>query len=796
MDKLITDLRGALRMLWKSPGFAVIAIATLAVGIGGNAVMFSILRGVLLQPLAYPAPDQIVQVWVTHPVRGQQAVLSPYNIEDWAAQSKTLDSLAGYGFEKPALLGRSAPVRITAVEVMGLFFETFRTSALMGRTLTAAEEEQRARVGVLSYSAWQRLFAADPEVVGKSITLDSGPVTIVGVMPAAFTYPYSGTDLWTPPSTDWLARGRNSGFLFGVGRVRDGVSLPTAQAEANAIAARLRAEYPGPNRDVGFRIVRLQDQIVGRSGNMLIMLMAAVVMVLLIACTNVISLLLTRANARRREMATRAALGASRLRLARQVLTESCVLAVAGGTCGLALGYGALRLLITSFPAAIPRLGNVRMDGTVLLFTLGVAVIAGLLFGLAPTLSFSPAQMIPALKEGGAQSGSGHRMLRRVLVGAELALSLALLISATLVLRSLWLLHRVDPGFATTTVLGMRLSLPEKQYPDFASRTAMYQRIIDRLRALPGVTSVGGTNDLPFSGSTTGTSFSIVGRPATDNQQNQHAGYRTIAGNYFQTMGIPLLRGRLIGDRDTAGSPRVTVIAQALARHYFREQDPLGQRLRVKNEVYEIVGVVGNVKHDRLTADTEPEIYLPDAQSHVPGWMSFVVGSSNPNALIPSVRAAVAEVAPEQPLYDLRTMDVRVEASFSSERLTALIIGAFAGVALLLAVIGVYGVFAFSVSQRTREIGIRMALGADAGRVLAMFLGESTTIAAAAAVAGVAIAALSSRLLRGMLFEVKPVNLPVYIASAAALVLVALAGSYIPARRAARVEPTVALRCA
>ncbi|HEY6272904.1 MAG TPA: ABC transporter permease, partial [Terriglobales bacterium] len=500
-------------MLRRSPGFSAIAVATLAVGIGGNAVMFSILRGVLLQPLAYPGSAQIVQVWLSHPQRGQHEVFSPYNINDWAAQAQTLDSLAGYGFEEPALLGRSVPVRMTDVEVMGRFFETFRTTPVMGRTLTPGEEEQRAAVAVLSYSAWQRLFAADPEIVGKKITLDRGPLTIVGVMPPTFTFPYSGTDLWTPPSTDWLARGRNSGFLFGIGRMRDGASLEAAQAEADAIAVRLRTEYPGPNRGVGFRMVRLQDQIVGGWASRLIMLTVAVGIVLLIACTNLASLLLTRANGRRREMATRAALGASRARLARQVLTESGVLAIVGGASGLLLGYGVLRLLVNSFPAAIPRLGNVRMDASVLLFTLSATILAGLLFGTAPAFSFSPSQIIPALKQGGVQSGGGHRALRRMLVGAELALSLALLGSATLVIRSLWLLHRVDPGFSTTTVLGMRLSLPDQQYPDFASRAAMYQRIVDRLRALPGVTSVGGTNDLPFSGSTTGTSFSIVGRP-------------------------------------------------------------------------------------------------------------------------------------------------------------------------------------------------------------------------------------------------------------------------------------------
>ena len=780
-------------MLRKSPGFAAVAVATLTVGIGGNVVVFSILRGVLLQPLPYPGSAQIMQVWVTDP-RGQQDVLSPYNIKDWAAQTQTLDSLAGYGFEEPALLGRGSAVRMDTVEVMGRFFETFRTRPLLGRIFTVEEEEERAPVGILSYSAWHQLFGADPEIVGKKITLDRGPLTIVGVMPPSFRFPYSGTALWTPPSTDWLARGRNSRFLFGVGRLRDGASLQTAQAEAEAIAARFRSEYPGANRDLGFRLVRLQDQIVGSWQSRLIMLTVAVGIVLLIACTNLASLLLTRANGRRREMATRSALGASRARLVRQVLTESSVLAIAGGAGGLLLGYCLLRLFLNSFPAAIPRLGNARMDPTVFLFTSMVAILAGLLFGLAPALSFSPSYLILALKEGGAHSGRGHSALRRVLVGAELALSLSLLVSATEVIRSLWLLDRVDPGFSTTTVLGMRLSLPEKQYPDFASRAAMYQRIVDRLRAVPGVTSVGGTNDLPFSGSTTATSFSIVGRPSTDNQQDQHAGYRTIAGDYFQTMGIPLLRGRFISADDTATSPHVAVIAQALAQHYFPGQEPLGQQLKVKDDTYQIIGVVGNVKHDRLTADTEPEIYLPDGQSHVPGWMSFVVATSTPGALVSNVRAAVAEVAPKQPLYDVRPMDVRVEASISSERLTAMIIGAFAGVALLLAVIGVYGMFAFSVAQRKQEIGIRMALGADAGNVLGMFLRESAVIAVAASTAGLALAGASSRLLRGILFGVKPLDLPLYLASAAALLLVAVAGSYIPARRAARVEPTIALK--
>jgi putative ABC transport system permease protein len=794
METLVQDFRYALRLLRKSPGFAVAAVLTLALGMSANTVMFSVLNTVLLRPLPYPNPDRLVQIWETDARRGDMHnVVSPYNFLDWRSQSQTFEQMATYEYSSVVLTGQKAPARLSALFVTASFFDVLKVSPLKGRAFLPDEDQPgKPRVAVLGYGAWQRHFGGDKDIVGKSVLLDDQSYSIVGVMPAGFGFPQEGTEVWCLPGFDLKGTGRSSHYLQSMGRLKPGVSLQQAQTEMNTIAGRLAATYHQPGD--GVRLVSLQNEIVGNARRSLLVLCAAVLAVLLIACANVAGLLLARAVGRQKEVAIRSALGGSHARLMQQFLAESVLLATLGGILGVALSYSAGRFVVAASQGAVPRLRDLQVDGRVLAFTAIACLLTGLAFGLAPALSALRIDLNSSLKESGASSQITDRLhLRSLFVVAEVALAMVLLVGGSLLAKTLWRLQHVDTGFRAANVLTFRFAVPPGKF-NSEQKGELYERIAEQLAVLPGVESVGATNDLPFGGSRSGSSFDIVGR-APDPQLPLDAGYRTVSPGYFHTMRIRLLQGREFSPHDNRDGVFVAVVNQTFAKKFFANEDPLGHRLKSHDHFYEIVGVVGDVKHEDLGAPSFPELYLCNLQAELPPWTFFAVRSrTEPNALIATVREAMKQIAPEEPIYSVYSMTRRLEAWMSPQKFNSLLLAIFAGLALVLAAIGIYGVIAYSVVQRTREIGIRMALGADRANVLRLILRQGARIGMLGLMIGTAAAYLSTRALSSMLYGVDPHDPLIFAAIAVSLFVVVVLASYIPARRATRVDPLIALR--
>jgi putative ABC transport system permease protein len=795
METLWQDFRYALRLLRKSPGFAVAAVLTLALGMSANTVMFSVLNTVLLRPLPYPQPDQLVQIWETDARRGDMhSVVSPYNFVDWRSQSRTFEQMATYEYNSVVLTGQKSPARLSTLFVTASFFDVLKVSPLKGRTFLPDEDQPgKARAVVLGYGAWQRHFGGDKDIVGKSVLLDDQSYSIVGVMPASVDLPGHRTDVWCLPGFDLKRTGRSSHYLQSMGRLKPGVSLQQAQTEIDTIAERLAATYHQSGR--GVRLVSLQDEIVGNAKRSLLVLWVAVLAVLLIACANVAGLLLARAVGRQKEVAIRSALGGSRARLMQQFLAESILLATLGGILGLALSYSAGRFVVAASQGAVPRLRDLQMDGRVLAFTAIACLLTGIAFGLAPALSALRIDLNSSLKESGAASQITDRLhLRSLFVVAEVALAMVLLVGGSLLAKTLWRLQHVDTGFKAENILTFRFTVPPKKFATSAQRSDLYERVAEQLAALPGVESVGATNDLPFGGSRSGSSFDIEGR-APDPQLPLDAGYRTVSPGYFSTMRIRLLQGREFSLHDNRDGVPVAVVNQAFVKKFFAIEDPLGHRLKSHDHLYEIVGVVGDVKHEDLGAPTSPELYLCYLQAELPPWTFFAVRSrTEPKALIATVREAMKQIAPEEPIQGVNTMTSLVEYWMSPQKFNSLLLAIFAGLALVLAAIGIYGVIAYSVVQRTREIGIRMALGADRANVLRLILRQGARIGMMGLLLGTAAAYLSTRALSSMLYGVDPHDPLIFAAIAISLFTVVVMASYLPARRATRVDPLIALR--
>jgi putative ABC transport system permease protein len=795
METLFHDFRYALRLLRKSPGFAVAAVLTLALGMSANTVMFSVLNTVLLRPLPYPQADRLVQIWETDARRGDMhGVVSPYNFLDWRSQSQTFEQMATYEYNSVVLTGQKAPARLSTLFVTASFFDVLKVSPLKGRTFLSDEDQPgKPRVAVLGYGAWQRHFGGDPEIVGKSVLLDDQAYSIAGVMPAGFGLPRDRIDVWCLPGFDLKRTGRSSHYLQSMGRLKLAVSLQQAQTEIDTIADRLAATYHQPG--MGVRLVFLQDEIVGNARRSLLVLWVAVLAVLLIACANVAGLLLARAVGRQKEVAIRSALGGSRARLMQQFLAESVLLATLGGILGVALSYSAGRFVVAASQGAVPRLSGLQMDGRVLAFTAIACVLTGIAFGLAPALSALRIDLNSSLKESGPASQITDRLhLRSLFVVAEVALAMVLLVGGGLLAKTLWRLQHIDTGFRAENILTFRFTVPVAKFPMSAQRSELYERVAERLAALPGVESVGATNDLPFGGSRSGSSFDIEGRPP-DPQLLLHAGYRTVSPGYFSTMRIPLLQGREFSLHDNRNGFFTVVVNQAFVKKFFANESPLGHRLKSHDHLYEIVGVVGDVKHEDLGAPSFPELYLCYLQAEVQPWTFFEVRSrTQPQALAASVRNAVKEIAPEEPVYNVNTMTSLVEYWMSPQKFNSLLLAIFAGLALVLAAIGIYGVIAHSVVQRTREIGIRMALGADRANVLRLILRQGARIGVLGLGIGTAAAYLSTRALSSMLYGVDSHDPLIFAGIAASLIVVVVLASYIPARRATRVDPLIALR--
>ena len=797
LEQLWQDMRYGLQQLRRNPGFTGVAALTLALGIGANTAIFSVINAVLLTPLPFPHPDRLVQIWEKDPHIGlDQGVVSPYNFLDWQSQSQDFEAMAAYQHEHFSLTGGPLPVGLSGRRVSADFFRVLNIRPMLGRDFLAHEDRPGAgHVAIISYSTWQDHLHGDPEIVGKAITLDGESYTVIGVMRADFPSSDLGSDVWITPGFELKGLSRSHHGLFAIGRLKPGVTLAAARSEMDTIAKRLAQQYPDTNAQSGILLVPLLEEIVGNTRTALLVLWGAVGLVLLIACANVANLLLSRGIARRREFAVRAALGAARRRLITQLVTESALLASAGGLLGLAAAHWAMGAIVRT--AAIPRAHGIALDVGVLAFTAALSILTGAVFGLAPAFASSSLDLNSALKEtGGVMEASAVRSrLRGGLVVAEIALSVVLLAGAGLLIKSLWLLGRVSPGFNPKDVLAARLSLPDLKYPQGIERAALFKRVIERLEAIPGVASVGGVNDLPFSGSETSTSFDIEGMPLRSAGEIRLADRRDISPGYFNAMGIPLLKGREFTDQDNGDSPSVIIINQDLARKYWPAGDPLGRRIRLYGNDCEIVGIVGDVKLLDLTAQDKPELYLPSAQSGSPPWMFFAIRSRiGTESLIASVRNAVRDVVPDEPLYGVGTLEERVEASTAPRRLNALLLGVFAALALLLSTIGTYGVIAYSVAQRTRELGIRMALGAERADLLRMVTREGLALAGVGIALGIAAALGLTQFLASLLFSVRPADPLTFVSVSVLLVAVALVSSYIPARRATKVDPMVALR--
>jgi predicted permease len=760
-----------------------------------NTVMFSVLNTVLLRPLPYPQPDRLVQIWETDARRGDMhGVVSPYNFLDWRSQSETFEQMATYEYSSVVMTGQKSPARLSTLFVTASFFEVLRVSPLKGRTFLSDEDQPgKPRVAVLGYGAWQRHFAGDPNIVGKSVLLDDQAYSIIGVMPSGFGLPRDRTDVFCLPGFDLKGTSRASHYLQSMGRLKPGVTLQQAQTEMDTIAERLAATYHQPGD--GVRLVSLQDEVVGNARRSLLVLWVAVLAVLLIACANVAGLLLARAVGRQKEVAIRSALGGTRARLMQQFLAESVLLAMLGGILGVALSYSAGRFVVSASQGAVPRLRDLQMDGRVLAFTALACLLTGIAFGLAPALSALRIDLNSSLKESGAASQITDRLhLRSLFVVAEVALAMVLLVGGSLLAKTLWRLQHVDTGFRAENILTFRFTVPPRKFATSAQRSDMYERVAEQLAALPGVESVGATNDLPFGGSRSGSSFEIEGRPP-DPQLLLDAGYRTVSPGYFSTMRIRLLQGRDFSLHDNHDGVGVAVVNQAFVKKFFANEDPLRHRLKSHDHLYEIVGVVGDVKHEDLGAPSFPDLYLCNLQAEVQPWTFFAVRShTEPKALIPTVREAMKQIAPEEPIQGVNTMTDLVEYWMSPQKFNSLLLAIFAGLALVLAAIGIYGIIAYSVVQRTREIGIRMALGADRTNVLRLILGQGARIGMLGLVIGAAAAYLSTRALSSMLYGVDPHDPMIFAAIAVSLFVVVVLASYLPARRATRVDPLIALR--
>jgi putative ABC transport system permease protein len=799
---MLTDLRHALRLLLKNPGFSALIVIVLALGIGANTAIFSIVNGVLLKPLPFADAARLVAIDTT--VRNEPDDSAYLDVLDWRVQATTVDRIAAYATAAVTLTGRGDAASIPTAVVTPDLFPLLGIQPIAGRVLGPDDDTHGAeRTAVISDTVWARYFARDPSILGKPALLDGDPIVIVGVMPASFEFPFdteSPPQIWMPVlasrfSAQWADQ-RGASFLKAVGRLRPGVALPTAQAELSGIAARVNAANPR-NGSRGILVRPLQDVLMKNYRLALIVLLAAVAAVLLIACANVANLLLARGTARRREIAVRTALGASRIRIVRQLLIESLTLAAVGGAAGTMVALWGVDALVRISPLQIPRLNTVHIDRSVLAFTMLASMLTGALCGLVPALQLSRSNPGDALKDGdrGGTSGHGART-RHLLVVAEVALSLVLLASAGLLLRTLSVLQRVSPGFTTEHAITMQLLLPQTRYSNAASMIAFYRRLRDEVAAIPEVTASAVATTLPMTGSDIGMGFTPDGR-AVDPNVRTSAAFFGVSPDYFSTLGIKVVRGRGFTDRDDERAPNVVVINETMAAKHWPGEDPIGKRVKIRYNntgPREIVGIVGDVKQTSLTDTVSAQMYTPFVQAPWPFLTAVARTPAAPEAAAGSLRQALARLDPEQAAGDIRTFDQYLARSTATPRFTAILFGAFAGLALLLAGFGLYGVMAYSVAQRSREIGIRMALGAQAADVRSLVVSQAVRLGAAGLAMGLAGALAVTRVLDSLLFGVTASDPLTFAAVSAALITVLLLAAYLPARRATRVDPIVALR--
>jgi putative ABC transport system permease protein len=796
MDSIIKDIRYGFRSLMKRPAFTAIAVITIGLGIGVNTAIFSVINAVLLRPLPYDDPSRLISF------RSNQSVLDLADVE---SQSKTFSRLGGMVMQPLAYTGGSEPVQFEVGQVTGGFFETLGVKPERGRFITTDDDKNGAAfVAVLSHNLWVKQFNSDEQIIGKAIPLSANMYTVIGVMPETFVTPRDSTEAWTPVhvSNPVAANFRGVHFLKTYGRLAPGVTIEQARAEMRVIDQNLAAQYPAENKNRTTVLFALHERIVGETRRSLFILFAAVGFVLLIACANFANLLLARAAERQREFVIRGALGAGRWRLMRQLLIESLLLSLAGGVTAIVLAFWGTKLLVSFKPENLPRLSEIGVDGRVLAFTLGISILTGLIFGLVPAWAASRGRVGDALKEGGrsATAGSARQRLRSVFVVAELAVALVLLVGAGLLIKTFWKLRSVEPGFNPNHMITMRVELPETRYKEVAPQTRFRKQVLAGMNSLPGVQAAM-ISELPLSGDSLDHDFLIENRPPIAPGDEPSLETRSVLGDYFKVMQIPLKRGRDFGPQDFDDkAPLVGIANDALVKQYFHNEDPLGKRIRWARdpEIHwiEIVGVVGDVKHFGLDLPEEPALYTPYTQINPwKRWMSIAARTHGDAAgTAQALKQQIWKVDAQLPVTRLETMTEVTASSFAARRFNMSLLSLFAGLALVLAAIGIYGVMSNAVTQRTPEIGIRLALGASTIDVLRLIVRNGMTLVVIGVVLGLVGAFALTRLMTTLLFGVTPTDGLTIVVVSAVLIGVALVACLIPARRATRVDPLVALR--
>jgi putative ABC transport system permease protein len=802
MNSFLKDLRYGARMLVKKPGFTLISVITLALGIGATSTIFSFINGLLLRPLPYTDSERLALLDETAFKRGVDSMgVSFPNFVDWRERNQVFSGVAAYLTRSFTLTGTGEPERLSGANISYDTFEILGIPPALGRTFTADEDRpEHDLVAILSHDLWERSFGRDPDIIGKPITLNNRTRTVIGVMPKGFKFP-EVSDLWTPLGLDTRMWTRNDHGLESIARLKPGVTVEQAQEDMSAVAQGIEEQNPVTNEGMGVNVIPLRNGLVGGDYRKALMILLGVVgLLLLIACANVANLLLARATSRHKEMAIRSALGAGRGQVFRQLLTESLLLGVIGGALGMVVALWGLDLLLAAIPIDFPFWMKFDLDGRVLGFTAGISLVTGLVFGTVPALQASRVDLSEALKEGGRSSGgTGRHHMRRLLVIAEVALSLILLIGAGLMMRSFLRLIQVDPGLNPEKVLTMQVNLPGVKYDSPEKRQSFFKQLIERVGALREVEAASATSSLPLSGDTWGRSLTVEGYPVLSVGQAPAIYHNVITPNYFRAMGISLLTGRDFTEADSSTGAKVTIIDERLARQYWPTESPLGKRIRFgppeANEPWHtIVGVVAEVKQVSLNLSPRRSVYLPYAQIPVGGMTLAVRAGGSPESLAEAIRSHVKEIDAGLPVTLVRTMREVISRSVWQPRLYAILFGVFAAIALVLASVGIYGVMSYAVTERTHEIGIRLALGARKSNVLGLVVGQGMTLTFVGTAIGLAGAFGLTRLMKSLLFGVSATDPLTFAVIALLLASVAFAACYFPARRAMKVDPMIALR--